>query len=281
MVAAVTTNVSQAYTLATVTAEATAYLSQAYVLAAGDLDSSSTVSVAQAHVRVATTSEITVSVSQAYVLVAVRMQSDNPNVRVWTFTLDGHDFYVLRLGTSETLVYDTLTGQWSVWGSGVTGLWKAYTGVNWDGGNRWAAGYGSNVIVGDDTNGSLYFLDPDGVADDDSYSGSDSRHSFEREVTAFDTLHGRAAVPVYGVLVNGSLGDLDDVDLTAVELLVSDDRGNNYVSCGTRQNVSGDYDNRLEWRSLGSMRNPGRIYKIRDYGALKRVDSIDVEGGDG
>src|SRR3954464_14599725 len=37
-------------------------------------------------------------ISQAVVLAAVRGRVANPRVRAWTYTLDGHDFYVLRLG---------------------------------------------------------------------------------------------------------------------------------------------------------------------------------------
>ena len=72
--------------------------------------------------------------SQLLVRVLIKGRVDEPKVRAWTFTLDGHDFYVLRLGTAETLVYDLHTGEWHVWGSGTARLWRAYSGCNWIGG---------------------------------------------------------------------------------------------------------------------------------------------------
>ena len=54
----------------------------------------------------------TIEVSQARTLGVVRGRIGNPKLRVWTFSLDGHDFYVLRLGDSETLVYDLYSEQW-------------------------------------------------------------------------------------------------------------------------------------------------------------------------
>jgi hypothetical protein len=52
---------------------------------------------------------------QADVLAYVRGRIQNPKMRAWTFTLDGHDFYVLRLGMDLTLVYDVSSEQWVDW----------------------------------------------------------------------------------------------------------------------------------------------------------------------
>jgi hypothetical protein len=54
-------------------------------------------------------------VPQADVLAYVRGRIQNPKLRAWTFTLDGHDFYVLRLGMDLTLVYDVYSEQWMDW----------------------------------------------------------------------------------------------------------------------------------------------------------------------
>ena len=55
--------------------------------------------------------------SQLGVYVVARGSNTDPSVRAWTFTLDGHNYYVLRLGTQETLVYDEHSQQWYTWSS--------------------------------------------------------------------------------------------------------------------------------------------------------------------
>jgi len=70
-------------------------------------------------------------VSQFLVRVLIKGRVDEPRIQAWTFTQDGHDFYVLRLGSySPTLVYDTYSQQWSVYGTGTGDPWRAYTGRN-------------------------------------------------------------------------------------------------------------------------------------------------------
>lgn len=280
MVAAVTTDVSQSFVLTAGSASDTVSSSMAYALVAGIYPAQSA-DASMGFVNIAAGTSGPIQVSQSYVLVACRMADEDPNIRVWTYTLDGHDFYILRLGTTETLVYDTLTEQWYNWASGETSLWRAYQGINWDGGNLWAAGYGSNVVVGDQGNGAVYFLNPDGYFDEDSRYGSESPRTFPREIVAQYPLHGRSSLPCFAVAVNGSIGNSDDGEATGIELLVSDDRGNNYVSCGEITNPSAEYSRRIEWRSLGSIRNPGRLFKVRDYGTIKRIDSLDVDDGQG
>ena len=71
-----------------------------------------------------------IQVTQARTLAVVKGRVSDPRVRAWTFTIDGHDFYVLRLGNDETLVYDVYSEQWYVWGSSDTPLWRAYNGTN-------------------------------------------------------------------------------------------------------------------------------------------------------
>jgi hypothetical protein len=259
MVAAVTTDVSQGQVLAIA------------AFPTPRMDTS------QAGVLTALGANLTTDVSQGQVVFAALGRVYDPSVRAWTFTLDGHDFYVLRLGNQKTLVYDTASGAWYVWGSGTDDLWRAYNGCNWLAGDKFAAGYGSNVVVGDDGNGSLYFLNPDQDTDDDAiFSGV--KRSFERIVQGFLTTKGYDAVPCYAVELQGSVGDLNDALDTSIKLEISDDRAATYVDCGTVSPTA--TSDRVSWRSLGSMFNPGRLFKITDYGALRRIDSLDTEGTD-
>src|SRR6185312_9964321 len=215
---------------------------------------------------------------QARILAVVRGRIGYPNVRAWTFTLDGHDYYILRLGTSSTLVYDLTTNQWYIWGSGTGDLWYAYNGCNWNGANSQSGGYGSNIVVGDDTFGTLYFLDPEYDYDDaGSYDGTSS--TFQRVVEGQVINTSYNGQRCYGVEVLGSIGDVTSPTLTNVTLDYSDDRGKTFATAGTITVPTTSYDARLSWRSLCNIPTPGRLFKITDYGALRRIDSLEMEDG--
>lgn len=202
--------------------------------------------------------------------------SPEPIVRAWTFTLDGHDFYVLRLNTVETLVYDTHSEQWSIWGNANENLWDLLDGTNWGGGHAFSA-YGSDVMVGSDTDGSLYFLDPNGTDDEDADGNA---APFRRETMAQYFMRGYDMRPCWGVQLLGSIGDVADSNPTDVTLSVSDDRGDTFFDCGTVTVPADSFNARVDWQSLGSMSAPGRLFKIVDYGALHRIDSLEMPGAE-
>lgn len=277
--AAATIDVSQAFTLATSRYNSQNLLaSQAFVLAAGAYPSEAVIA-SQALGLAAVVNATTITASQAFILAACTGRVADPNVRAWTYTLDGHDFYVIRLGNDETLVYDLTTNQWSTFASGTGALWRAYNGCNWLGSDPISVGYGSNIIVGDDGNGSLYFLDPDGDTDDDALEGDANPRPFERVAIGQIVTNGYDAQRCFGVTLLGSIGEqvATDTELQTVTLSYSDDSGHNYQSAGDLIVDPEDYAARLTWRSLGSIRYPGRLFKITDYGALKRLDSLDVQ----
>lgn len=212
--------------------------------------------------------------SQMRVRAIIKGRVDEPRIRAWTFTLDGHDFYVLRLGSSgATLVYDTHSLQWSVYGSGTGNPWRAYTGRNWQGGRKHALPW-SDVIVGDDGNGALYFLSPDDDTDDDSIMGNETPRPFRRRLTGQIVVKpGYVSAPCFGVQIFGSIGSREGT----VNLSVSDDRGYNYDDMGDITIADDDYAARLNWLSLGSMDAPGRLFRITDTGSLKRIDSLEMD----
>lgn len=250
-------------------------LSQAFVFSIANFPTEQ-VEISQTLVQTITAgSTDEIELSQSFVMAVVRGRVDDPNIRAWTFTLDGHDFYVLRLGNEETLLYDVLSEQWSVWGSGEENYWSVYTGGNWFGGNAFAAIQGSNVIVGSDSNGSLFFLDPNKPDDDPVVTGREAV-PFRRRLTGQIPIRGYDSARVYEVQLLGSVNDLESSLLVDIELLYSDDRGDNYTSAGTVTTVDQDFDIRASWRSLGSFRSPGRLFRVEDYGALKRIDSLTV-----
>jgi hypothetical protein len=232
----------------------------------------------QADIELAYQGASKMQVSQVDVIAVVRGRTDDPSIRAWTYTLDGHDFYVLRLGNDETLVYDVASEQWSIYTTGNFSYWSVYTGANWVGGNNFAKVYGSNVIVGSDSNGALFFLDPT-KPEDDSLVGN-YVIPFLRRVTGQLVSRGYNYNPLYEVQLLGSLNQENLALNLDVELLYSDDRGDSYVSAGKITTVPNDYTVRGSWRSLGSFTSPGRLIRIEDYGALARIDSITVNLGE-
>jgi len=262
------------------TSAVTISTSQEQVLAAG-IYPSNKVEVSQLTTQAAVTNPTLLESSQINVLVASLGKSTDPAVRAWTFTLDGHDYYVLRLGTQETLIYDDHTQQWYTWAGGDENTWNAYNGCNWYGGESWSYIYGSSVIAGDDGNGSLYFLNPMQDTDDSPVAGSALPIPFRREVYGQLPFRGYKRMPCFGIQVQGSIGNQTNTAIDTVDLLTSDDRGQTYQDAGAIPITPGNADTRLNWRSVGSMKAPGRIFKLVDYGALKRIDSMDMEDGSG
>jgi len=233
------------------------------------------VDVSQSEAQYVGVSNNPVQVSQFDLMVIMRGRVSDPSVRAWTATLDGHDFYFLRLGDSETLVYDLTTEQWHVWASASESYWNAFTGINWLGGNNFSASFGSNIIVGSDANGSLFFLDPSKPNDDPTIEDRDVV-PFRRRVTGQLPSRGYDSVSVYEFQLLGSIGQLNINAETGVTLLYSNDRGDSYVNAGEIITEEDNYEIRGSWRSLGSFRSPGRLFRVEDFGALQRIDSMTV-----
>lgn len=245
--------------------------------------------IKQAFVLVAAKNPVNLDITQAYVNVAIKRNTTPPPpppsegnqiLRAWTYTMDGHDFYVLNLGPiGQTLVFDTHSEQWSVWSSEYSDHWDVLYGANWFGGNGFASDYGSNVIVGDDREGVLYFLDPDYVYDDDPVDGPENVHIFQRQVFAQYPKRNFDVTPCYSVWLLGSVGSDVESVLEPVFLQYSDDDGHSYVNAGSVDVENEEYYTRVEWRSLGSIVPPGRLFTITDFGALYRINSMEVIDG--
>lgn len=229
---------------------------------------------AQARVIATVRQDSDIEVAQARVLVVGRGRFEVPRITAWTFTLDGHDFYVLKLPT-ETLVCDLSTNKWHVWGSGDDVIWRAHTGIQWQRPLALAATYGSNIVCGDDTYGMVYFFAPEAQVDEHPETDRVDI-PFQRAIIGQIALRGRDAVPCWGVEVYGSIGEQITADYVSVQLYTSDDQGHTYDDHGALDINMGDYSARLEWLSLGQMQAPGRLVKVVDYGALVRIDGLEV-----
>lgn len=221
-------------------------------------------------------------VQKSVALVVGRGRLANPHIRPWTFTMDGHDFLVIRT-FSMTLVYDFHSGKWSTWGLGDNSPWPLQVGLNWN------ADLGvilpdfgdttqTNVVCGDDTYDTLYFLDPE-LVDDHSYEGT-AGQKFQRIITGQLAVRGHDYVSCPTVELTGSNGDAPVGTDMDVSLKISDDRGHSYWSAGTRTVVAGTYNVTLSWGGLGSFTGPGRLFRFSDNGAVYRVDGMDVVDGE-
>lgn len=212
--------------------------------------------------------------TQLQAIVVYKIERLEPVIRAWSFSLDGHSFYVLHLGENETLVYDVYSEEWAVWADADLDYWKVILGINWINSGNKPATYGTNVIAGDYATNSLYIFDPDYIYDD---IGVATSNTFSRVATTFLPTRANSRIPVYSIDVFGSLGYTAS-DMT-VTLTYADNNGETYVNAGALTVPTNNPNFRLEWRGLGSFSRPGRIFKIIDSGALQRLDGVDVNSG--
>lgn len=213
--------------------------------------------------------------TQGRVIAVCRGRIDNVKLRAWTFTLDGHDFYILKLGTSgKTLVFDLSTGQWSSWTSGGSSNWRVSVGMNWRSAGTIPSNYGSNVVVGDDSSGVLWVLDPESGVDDSLLT--DNKIPFPRVATGQVITRARSFLPVYSVYLTASLGE-PALPENSVSLEYSDDQGKTYTLADKPITIiEGDYAQEITWRSLGQIRAPGRLFRITDNGSFARIDGLNI-----
>jgi hypothetical protein len=236
--------------------------------------------VSQAEALIAETSALDLRVTQAAVLVAVKGRTANPKLRAWTFTLDGHDFYVLRLGDTLTLVYDVYSEQWLDWDGFSEAFWPVNHGINWIGGTALAAVFGSNVLVGDDTFGLIWFLDPEQSYDQSPEVNDPVQQLFFERITMGQVpMTGRSVMPCYAAWLTTDMGDPAYVG-AGVTLYISDDAGVTYEDMGLVTVTPGATVPELSWYSLGQIEAPGRLFKIVDDGAVARIDGMEMNDPD-
>jgi hypothetical protein len=218
-----------------------------------------------------------IDVSEARVFSVVRGRLESHRVRAFPFRLDGHNQVALRLGEAETLVYDFTTGQWSRWSSEVdNNVWRPSTGNNWTGMGKafYDSGLTSDVILGDDTFGLLWGLNPN--------SGIDEHPDplrpdlpYIRKVVGGVSMRLRDTLKVGAAYLTADRGT-PQVTGATISLRTSDDYGKNWQDQGTITVQPGNYDQEFVWRSIGLVKAPGRIFEISDNGATVRIDSLDM-----
>jgi hypothetical protein len=180
--------------------------------------------------------------------------------RAWTFTLDGHKFYVLDLGTEGTLLHDATTGSWSQFVT--TGFWN----WNFRNGTMW----GQRIVGGDTISSQIWEMSPSSMKDNGTV---DIVHIATGELVK----RTRTYVSVADLRLAVSVGKLDDTAGGATVLLeFSDDQGQTWQAMDTKALVQGDYSAEIAWRGLGAFAAPGRIFRITDVGGFVRIDGCDA-----
>ena len=219
-------------------------------------------------------------VSQLVVRAIVRGHVENPRIRAWTFTLDGHDFYVIRLGDRGTLVYDTYSEQWMDWQDFTHDYWRPSIGTTWNGAAALAEVYGSPIVAGDDTWGLLWFLNPEQPYDEHpDYTAEEQEIYFERITMGQVPMRGRENLPCYAAWLTTDMGE-PAYDGAGVRLEISDDGGVTFEDQGEIEITADANYPELAWYSLGQIEAPGRLFKITNDGAIMRIDGMEMNAPD-
>lgn len=181
----------------------------------------------------------------------------------WAFTLDGHIFYVLGTYQGLTLLCDLTTGQWCLWKTAGFDFWNMHRGVMWRG----------RVLAADDALPIVWELDPAATGDAET---DEESTSIERVVTGFLPSRNRGSNRIGAARLTASVGDPDGPDVP-VSLRYSDDEGETWSQAREIVLRSADYEQELKFRSLGRLREPGRLWEISDAGGVVRIDGLDAD----
>lgn len=85
-----------------------------------------------------------------------RIRRATGDCSAWTFAVDGHDFYVLRIPGQGTFAYDALTQAWCEFATYQESVWRPLVGIQHDG----------LILAGSSVDGKIYKVDPENGTDD-------------------------------------------------------------------------------------------------------------------
>jgi hypothetical protein len=206
-------------------------------------------------------------ISTEHIEYALAQYATVSDARSWSYTLDGHIFYVITFPTEDvTWVYDITTGFWHEWQSYSTALetvpYARHRG-------NCACWFNGKTIVGDYENGKLYELDMATYTDNLEYI---------RRVRAAQTINRSRYNVIHDALeieFEAGVGLITGQGSDPQAMLDwSDDGGHtwsseSWASIGTTVGGIGEYTKRAIWRRLGISRN--RIYRLTMTDPVKFV----------
>lgn len=184
--------------------------------------------------------------------------SGSASASAWSYSLDGHTFYVLSLDT-ECLAYDVSTGEWhQLRRSGQSGFVKA------------GLFDGTTTYLGDE---KIWTFDRDLVEDDGD--------ELERLFTSFAPTQQPISANALDVLVSPGTAPLG-VDC-ALETRWSNDQGRTWsVWQSADLGSEGAYRTRARIRRLGMIDAPGRVFEHRITDpAQVRISGVDLNPSTG
>lgn len=85
-----------------------------------------------------------------------RIRQATGDCSAWTFAVDGHDFYVLRIPGQGTFAYDALTQAWCEFATYQESVWRPWVGIQ----------HGGSILAGSSVDGKIYVVDPSNPTDD-------------------------------------------------------------------------------------------------------------------
>ena len=206
------------------------------------------------------TTQVPARISTSYI--EDRLRKAGPDIgQLTSFTanIEGHVFYVINVPSlNESYAYDCQTLEWSVWGT--------QDGLNTDPGvflGRCAAGQGEYIYIGSRKDGRVFYLD--------SNSHTDDGVNIQIIVSAATWVEGgtfrNTNVSLHCVRGVATSTTPDPI----VEMRYSDDGGRTFTTWNTGHlGRIGDYNYKATFRSLGMIKQPGRLYEF------KVSDSVNV-----
>lgn len=187
--------------------------------------------------------------------------------RSWSYTLDGHTFYVLDLGGQGTFVFDTTTQKWSQFVTGTPAVGFGLTSPQWtmQNGCMW----GTRIVAGDLATSTVWEMTPGAVLDNDATQ-------IAHVCTGAVPTRSRTYIGCEALRVSASFGFMDSTGVVAFNLRFSDDAEHSWSPYYTVSLTPGNFTDEIAWRSLGSFMSPGRVFELSDVGGLVRIDGVDV-----
>jgi hypothetical protein len=185
--------------------------------------------------------------------------------RAWAFNLDGHIFYVMSFVSQPAMVYDTVAQQWYSWFTKdatafptFSPYWNMFRGIVWQG----------RTLAADFSSAKIWEVDPHSLLDEET-------KPVQRAVTGFLPLRGSQSVRQGSLRITARKEDA--AQPATISMRFSDDNGKTWSASRTVLLASSSYSQRLEFRSLGRVRAPGRLWEISDEGGFVNIYGADAD----
>lgn len=169
-------------------------------------------------------------------------------LNAWSYPFGSHELLILDVPGVASLAYDFSTSQWLEFKSHNLDLFRVGCAVKLSDG-VW--------IGGDSIDGTIWKLDPEVTTDGDA--------PMVRTWTGL--IEASSTVPNANVLLDCTVGQAGleyPADTPVVQMRFSDDRGKTWAGWSDAHiGRQGNYDIVPQWRRLGPIRRPGRLYEFR------------------